>query len=428
MQRVGVFLAGMFFLLAVPGHLEAREKDYGLAELFRLAAAAEKIKVAKEQVSIAEFGRGKAKAALLPRLSGSAGVVRFTEKKLVGAAVVQPESAASWGARLDQTISLGGRELANLSLADENIAKSRLDQELIKEEYLLQTAFSYFEALKANKSLEIAGTNLERLGKHREATVKRVKLGELTRTALLRAEGELSGAQADFVRAKNGLEMARNQLVRLVNLEGDFQLREPEFLLKEVVPLEEAKAETLSRRIEIKSLEQQRKIAEQQVRLAQAAYWPTVNLQVSYSGLDQNPAAATTNREAVSAGASLTYPLFDGGSRRAEVAEARARARQIDLSIKDVKRAITAELESVYLELVTQRGILDFNQNQLTFARDNFQAISRQFEVGLANSIDVMDANALLVSAERKLMETRYNYLYYFLRLKKVMGMPLDGR
>lgn len=62
---------------------------------------------------------------------------------------------------------------------------------------------------------------------------------------------------------------------------------------------------------------------------------------------------------------------------------------------------------------------------QLTFAEDNYKAVSKQFEFGLANSIDVMDANTLLVTAERQLTDSRYNYKLSDLRLKRATGMLL---
>ena len=74
---------------------------------------------------------------------------------------------------------------------------------------------------------------------------------------------------------------------------------------------------------------------------------------------------------------------------------------------------------------------LRFLNDQLVYARDNFRAVTRQFEFGLSNSLDIMDANALLVSAERKAASAAYNYQYALLVMKKATGtllkpMPSD--
>jgi len=76
------------------------------------------------------------------------------------------------------------------------------------------------------KNLEIADANLERLTKYRDAAEKRLRVGEVTRTVLLRAEGELSGAKSDQVQAKNGLELAMDVLVNNVGIKSAVTLRE----------------------------------------------------------------------------------------------------------------------------------------------------------------------------------------------------------
>jgi len=99
-----------------------------------------------------------------------------------------------------------------------------------------------------------------------------------------------------------------------------------------------------------------------------------------------------------------------------------ARSRQADLAIEDFKKTLGVEVEGARLDLVTQQGVLKFQQDQAAFARDNFQAVSRQFEFGLASSLDVIDANTLLVTAEQKLAEASINYQVSWLRMKRVTG------
>jgi len=52
---------------------------------------------------------------------------------------------------------------------------------------------TYYDLLKAKKVVDIARQNVERLTKYRDATSTRLRVGEVTKTTLLRAEAELSG-------------------------------------------------------------------------------------------------------------------------------------------------------------------------------------------------------------------------------------------
>jgi len=249
-------------------------------------------------------------------------------------------------------------------------------------------------------------------------------VGEVTRTVLLRAEGELSGARSDLLQAQNAWEMARAYLARLVGLPEIEVLREETGLeATPLDPLENFQDKAFRIRADLKAMDRQRQIAADQVRYARGAFWPNVALTAAYARADQEPATATLNRESLYGGVSLNFPFFEGGLRTAELQEARRRETQAELSYQDLKKTVAIEVQSVYLDLATQRGVVTFLADQLVFARDNYQAVGRQFSFGLANSVDVMDANTLLVSSERKLAEATYSYHLSLLKMDRATGI-----
>jgi outer membrane protein len=109
----------------------------------------------------------------------------------------------------------------------------------------------------------------------------------------------------------------------------------------------------------------------------------------------------------------------------AEVREARSREKQSGLHYDDMKNTIGIEVQAAYLYLMTQKAAMKYMEDQLVFARDNYQGVARQFEFGLADSIYVMDANTLLVSAERKVSDVSYNYQMAVMRMKRATGVLL---
>ena len=126
---------------------------------------------------------------------------------------------------MDETVSLSGRELTALDISTQGVAKGLHDLRAIREDYILRfVASAYYNVLLARKNLEIADANLERLTKYRDAAEKRLRIGEVTRTVLLRAEGELSGARSDQLQAKNGLELAMAVLASNVGIKGPLSL------------------------------------------------------------------------------------------------------------------------------------------------------------------------------------------------------------
>ena len=405
----------------------AFSEEYSLEDLYRLALErAEKIMLSQGNLSLAETTKDKATAALMPKLTAFNDYRQYTEKKYNQSNImIQPDSTQQWGVRLDQQFSLSFREFTAFDMTKNNIEKSKLDLAAIKENYLLLVAQAYYEVLKAKKNLEIAASNLERLSSYRDAAEKRLRVGEVTKTVLLRAEGELSGAKADQVKAENGLALTKAVLVRIVDIEKEFSLLESPERDEPVAALEDLQNRAFSERTDLKSLELQKKMAEQQVTYANGAFWPNLGISGVYQRSDQNPESAGMNKETIYGVLSLTFPFFEGGLRKAEWQEAKIKENQVRLQYEDLKKTIGLEVETVYLDLVTQKEALTFLKDQLVFARENYRGIARQFEVGLANSIDVMDANTLLVSSERKLIEAAYMHQLSVLRMKQVTGTLL---
>lgn len=436
MMRIVRMIAFMMlgFLLR-PESLPAIE--YSLEDLYKIALeSSEKIKTAEENLAISKITKDKALSVLIPKLTAYGNLTQYSERKYtegstpvpgltLPGSLIQPDRTANWGVRLDQSFSLSARELLALEMAGENIRMSERDLDALREAYLFNVAVAYYDVLKAKKYLDIAEANLVRLSTYRNAAEKRFRVGEITKTVLLRADSELSGARSDRLKAANGLDLARAFLARLVGIDKEFTLREESTGEEDVPNLPILQDTALSERSDLKSMEIAKNVAQKQVRFVRGTFWPNLALAGVYNRSDQHPLFSSFNRESVYGLVSLNFPFFEGGLRMAEVREARAKERQAGYLYDDLRKSIEIEVEGAYLDLITQRGILKFLNDQLLFAKDNYRAVERQFEVGLASSIDIIDANTLLVSAERQVSEANYNYQLFQLRLRKAMGVLL---
>ena len=404
-------------------------QEYSLDDLYGIALErSERIKISEEDLYISERTKDKALSALLPKLSAFGSYTKYSEdKRSSTGSVIQPNDSTSWGLRLDQSLSVSGRELTALKISKEGIEKSRYDLHAVKESYIFSVATAYYDTLRAKKAVEIARANAERLAKHRDAASMRLKVGEVTKTDLLRAEAELSGAQAELVRAENNLKLTKAVLARVVGLNGDFEIKESRESTLDTrhSTLDFLKQTAMSERAELKAAGLQKKIAEDQVKYTKGSYWPTLSIAGVYSRRNEDPASAFLNKESIYGGLNLNFAFFEGGLRKAEVREAEARQRQAELIYEDLNKTIGIEVENAYLDFQTQKGVLKSLKDQLTFASDNYNSVSRQYEFGLANSIDVIDANTLLLTAERQVADARYNYRLSILKLQRTTGVFL---
>jgi outer membrane protein len=439
MKKVWFYLI-ILFAVALMSTSIGLAQEYALSDLYQQALKnSEKIKYTEENLFIARMGKNKAWAVLIPKVTAFGTYNRFTEDKYVVSetslpaplptisnnVLIQPEQSGTWGVRADQSFSLSARELNALKIAGQSITKSEYDLDAAKSDFILAVASSYYDVLRAKKALEIAAANVERLTQYRNFAAKRVKVGELTKTALLRADGELSGARADYLRATNLVILTRAALIRITGIEETFRLKHEKMPSSDFDEFENLRETAINSRADLKGYEMQAKIAEQYVKYARGAFWPNLGLYAIYNGADQNPATATLNRESVLAGVSLNFPFFEGGLRVAELREAQARERQARLAYEDLKKNIDVELRGAYLDLETQKGMLKFLEDQLVFAQDNYHAVLRQYENDLVTSLDVMDANTLLLSSEKNVAEALYGYQLAHLKVRRSSGTLL---
>jgi outer membrane protein len=429
-KRLPIIPYLFFLILIFPQGLSARE--YSLNDLYRLALERSKaIKLAEENLYLSEREKDKAKSVLFPKLSAFGSYTRFSEEKGKATFVLQPEYTTSWGLRLDQSLSLSGRELTALRIAEETITKTQLDLDSIREDYLLKVASAYFNVLKAKKAVAVSEATVERLKKHRDAAEIRFRVGEVTRTILLRAEAELSRAQSDLIRAENALKVAKAILARIVGITGDYSVREASETNVSIIdgcPLSDLdcfREKALSERSEIRALKIEKRIAMDRVKYARGAFWPTLSIEGVYSRQESHPSTSFAISESAYAGLKLDFPFFDGGLRRAEVLEAKIRLRQAELALEDLQDSIAIEVEEAYYSLMTESSTLEKLQARVTYASDNYRMVSKQFKYGLASSIDVIDANTLLLTSEMELADAKYDYQMAVLRLKRAIGTLL---
>jgi outer membrane protein len=424
----------IFSLLARAGALV----EYDLQDLYKLALErSERIRISGEDVYIAGTNQDKARSFLLPKLSAFGSQLKYSEAKTSDTgSIIQPLDQSQWGLRLDQSMSLSGREITAFRIARDNVERSKHDLFAVKEGYMLSVSGAYYDYLHVKKLVQISRANVERLTKYKEAAETRLKVGEATKTAVLRAEAELSGARSDLIKTENLLKLSKAFLARIVGVQDeDFDVRESGLAEESDVfrglcwPLtaECLKMTANEERAELKSLKVQKNVAERQIKYTYGSYWPTLSAEGVYQKTVQTPELTNIIRELTYGGLRLNFPFFEGGLRVAEVSEAYAKKRQIDYTYEDSKKSIGIEVDTAYLDLTTQKGVLKSLEDQFNFARDNYNAVLKQFVNGLANSIEVMDANTLLVTAERQFADAVYNYQQAILKVMRATGTLLKS-
>lgn len=416
----------LLFALVSVGAAEDTDQDgplLRLPDLYREALDhAEQIGIAAEDLAIAENLRVQALSVLRPRVSAVASRRNYDGEKSVQNSLIQPQWEGSYGVTVGQSFTLNGREISALRIAERGIDKSREDLAAVKEAYLFSVAQAFYDVVRTRQAVAIARANVHRLETHRDAVQLRLKVSEVPITELYRSQAEVAQAQADLIRTENELRLTRAVLARLTGLQTPFRIAEdqtsaPAPRETDLTLLQET---AKTNRPELKSLALQEQIAEHQIDYTKGAYWPRVGVEAAWMRLTRDPEPSLD--ETAYIGLTISMDLYDAGLRQARVSDARRQRYQAQLARSESERRVALEVEQAWLDWHTQQEVIRSFESQLRYAEENYAAVTRLFDNGMANSVDIMDANTLLVTTELELSEARYNLKLAVLGLERAAG------
>jgi len=370
--------------------------------------------------------RREALAAMLPTLSVNGALTQRKEPvNTNGGFLFYPRTNETMNVTLEQPLFAGGKAFGGFKEATALMQAGEQELQQNREELLLDVAAAFYGVLKAHKQVELFEAERNRLEAHRRDADARVKVGDVTKTVLLRAEAELAGAQAALVRARSDELMSREQLTLLTNLPLDAALttpaaqQAPDISDNLVTDAQLHRPEWLRSRF-------QEQAAEQQVRIARAGFFPSVSLQLTYSLEAQTPDTPFLVEDDKYALLQLQFPLFEGGLQVAKLQEAHSQLRAAALNTQFLQFSIKAEVRNALRDMKTLTSVVEQYTAQVAFARENYELTSRQFAVGLATNLDVLDANSTLLSAEQQLVAATFDHDVAVLRVYKSLGRLTD--
>lgn len=424
--RAVLFASAVF--MALPLGARAQDRAITIDEAYRLAIANhERVAIAGEDIRQAEADLRKAISRILPNLTAEGSYTRYSAEKGTGTFITQPESSRNAELRLTQPLYSGGREWATQRQAKLQIKSSREGLEGTKEDVLRDASRAYYGALKAMKTVEIQRAALKRADERLDVAEARLKVGEVTRSAVLRAEAERAGAEADLIRANNSLENTIELLQRITGVQEKITVVEPAAQPPVALAAEALVDEALKERTDYSQRTLEERAADEGIKIARAGFKPSLRLEGLYSWRDQDPVTSFFQENSASATLRLTYPIFEGFLRRAELFEARSSLRQAELRRLGLKRDIEVQVREALNNVKAIEALTESFRRQLAFAEEDYRMVFEQFKFGVATTLDVIEAENTLVSAQSSLANAVYDLELAKIDLKYVTGALIEG-
>ena len=272
---------------------------------------------------------------------------------------------------------------------------------------------AYLDWLKARSSVDIVAASQELLRENLRVNQSLFDNGKVTEDQVLRAKTELLAVEQRLRETDNLATQARSFFNFLLNRD---LLSEIEVSAPPTSPpgqggaLEQLWSAALNRRPEVARVDELRKAAEEQVRIARKQKWPTLSLGVDAGtqGVDYRFGDGYNFR---TASLLFTWRLFDGGGDEARVRQARASERQIVLRQEEIAQQIRLEVQQAFDRLTTARDSLATAAARADAARAAFRIASRKRDEGVISQVEFIDARSALTSAELNHNVTRFDVL-----------------
>ena len=394
------------------------------------------VKQYRETAAAARYNIGVARAAYLPQVS-------FVGNYYYGNAVPgfsnKPGSAGTGGTtgitgvthyylyqfQATQLLYDFGKTPGLIKESRASFGQSEQDYAGSRQQVALDARTGYFGYLAAQRALKVQ----EETVRQNQALLKQAegfyKVGLKAKIDVTKAEANLYDAEANLIKAKNGVDLARVTLMTALGLKT-WPFTQVEDVLEvkgQPQSLEALKAQAQQRRPELLKNRHQQSFNEAAIKVARAGYFPVFTSVASYGwqSLDQ-PFATLPSSWYV--GAAMNFPLFEGFSTAYAVSQNKAQLRATLANYEVLQQNVTKEVEQAYLDLKSGWDVIRASKKALEAARENLRLAWGRYQAGVSTIIEVTDAQVQFSQADLKFVQALYDYRVFEARLDKAIGKP----
>ncbi|MFM0503518.1 efflux transporter outer membrane subunit [Paraburkholderia caffeinilytica] len=351
------------------------------------------------------------RAGLFPTVNAGFGPTR---EKLSAASQLEPDgtdvpSQTLWRAQASASyeVDLFGRVSDSVRAANADAQQSEALLRSVQLALQADVAQNYFNLRELDAEIAVYDQAVKLREDALGLVQRRFNEGEISELDVVRAKSELATARSDEMSAQRSRAASEHSLAVLLG-------EPPETFSMAANPLTPINVQIpaglpsalLERRPDIAAAERASAAANARIGVARAAYFPSLSL----TGTGGFEAATLGDLFKWSsrafllgplAGAALTVPIFDGGRRKGNLANARA---TFDEDAANYRQQVLVAFREVEDNLSDLRILKDQTRTQAEAVAASSRAAAlsrRQYDEGAVNYLDVIDAERTVLDARR---------------------------
>ena len=386
-----------------------------------------RLRTAEEGLNVVQARKRMATGNLLPQLSAASSITENRRESLdpiFRFATLQEFDGERNYLRLSQTLfnwqAISARRQAGLT---EDQAEAEY---LYEVAYLLtDVAERYFNVLQAQDALESIAAEIEAVSNQLAQVESMYELQLAQVTDLYRAQAEMTNVEAQQLQLESELALAHEALRAISGLEPGML-----YTLRDDVEVPDIREDVeywvelaLENNQQIQASRFAERVANERISERMGAYFPQVSLvairQNTNVGFDNVP---IEQADITYVGLDVTIPLYSGGTRTAQVREARSQHRIAEHELRRVELEAREIVRSSYLQASAGETLIEAAERVVDSTEISATAMQQGLELGTVTTVDVFLALRDRFRAQRDLQRARYDQIKAMLVLRREAG------
>jgi outer membrane protein len=375
---------------------------------------------------------GIARAPLLPQLSLTGayayGTYNFARGAPVGA---QPQdkfdtrSSFSAGLRATQLIYDFGQQWSLKEAAKHNAEAEefRKNASMLEIAYNVRNAF--LEAARNRALSQVAEATLKNQERHMAQIQGFVDVGTRPLIDLAQAKTDVANAKLALLQARNNYASGVVQLSRSMGVpkQTDYDVSDvlPGVESDEGANVEQLAQQAENQRPEFRAFKEQVEAQEATLRSIKGQYGPILS---AVGSADIQGFSLNTYAPNMSIGATINWPIFQGGLTNSRVSEAEANTRQIQAQLEILRQDLRVAVEQAGLSIRAATAALEVADDLVQLAKDRVTLAEGRYQAGVGNTIELGDAELALRDAQTQRVSAAYDLAIARALLHRTLGRP----
>ncbi|HUV37277.1 MAG TPA: TolC family protein [Patescibacteria group bacterium] len=286
---------------------------------------------------------------------------------------------------------------------------------------------AYYDLVRSTMLRRVQEEAQEQANKSLERTEALLEVGSATRADVLKARVLHSNTRLNMIKAKNAVELAREDLISLLNVTESraFDV-DTTTVITYIDPDSNGEIQfALDNRPNLKSLQYTIRSASAGIAAAKSGWLPTVGASFGYVWNDRAMADNLNffkEEYMWSVIGYVSFNLFDRFATSANVRNAKANHRIAEYNLENAKLQAIREIKSLVFMLRESRERISVATETVEQAMEDVRLADERYRVGAGTMLETIDAQVALTQAKADVIDAKCDYLIAVADLARATG------